>query len=291
MLLADKVVVVTGAGRGIGRAIALAMAEQGAAVVVNDYGVSLDGREPSSEPANQVVAEITAAGGRAVANPDSVASMEGAARMVQTALDSFGRVDVLVHSAGILRDRMFQNMSEEEWDAVLAVHLKGMFATSKAVAPYFREQHSGRIIGLISSAGLLGKVGQCNYAAAKSGVVGFILSIAKELARYNVTANAIVAGPTATRMTEAWQQALAARGEDPAKLALKEPVAVAPLAVYLASDEAAFVSGQLVGLDGAGHTLALWRGWEEGREAYHPSGWGLEALREHFTSSIGRALQ
>ena len=190
-MLKDKIAVVTGAARGIGREIALLMAKKGAAVVVNDYGGGSDGVGGDHAPADEVVREIQALGGRAVANHESVASMKGGQSIVQTALDHFGRVDIVVHNAGILRDRMIFNMTEEEWDSVIDTHLKGCFAVTRAAAPLMREQKWGRIINMTSTSGLVGNVGQANYAAAKLGIVGFTKVVALDMARYNVTANCI----------------------------------------------------------------------------------------------------
>src|SRR5262245_15858964 len=199
-MLAGRVAVVTGAGRGIGRGVALALAAEGASVVVNDYGVNVDGTAPSSGPAFDVVKEIEAAGGTAVANSDSVAEWAGAKRIIETALERFGRVDVLVTCAGILRDRMIFNMSEEEWDAVIAVHLKGTFNCMRHACVPMREQRYGRIVTFTSGAGLFGNPGQANYGAAKSAIGGLTKVAARDLGKYGITVNAIspVAG---TRMT------------------------------------------------------------------------------------------
>jgi len=191
MMLKGKVAVVTGAGRGIGREIALLMARHGAQVVVNDYGGSAAGSGAESAPADEVVGEITKNGGKAAANYDSVASMAGGQAIIKTAVDTFGRVDVVVNNAGILRDRMIFNMTEEEWDAVIDTHLKGTFAVTRAAAPLMREQKWGRIINMTSTSGLIGNVGQANYAAAKLGIFGFTKAVALDMGRYNVTANCI----------------------------------------------------------------------------------------------------
>src|SRR6059036_4117983 len=191
MILKDRVAVVTGAARGIGREIALLMAQLGARVVVNDYGGSEAGQGTTQAPANEVVEEIRKAGGQAVANYDSVATMSGGERIVQTAIDAFGRVDIVVNNAGILRDRMIFNMSEEEWDAVIDTHLKGTFAVTRAAAPLMREQKWGRFINMTSTSGLIGNVGQANYAAAKLGIFGLTKATALDMGRYNVTANCI----------------------------------------------------------------------------------------------------
>src|SRR5215510_8506268 len=228
MMLKGKVAVVTGAGRGIGREIALLMARHGAQVVVNDYG----GAETA--PADEVVTEITKNGGKAAANYDSVASMAGGQAIIKKAVDTFGRIDVVVNNAGILRDRMIFNMTEEEWDAVIDTHLKGTFAVTRAAAPLMREQKWGRIINMTSTSGLIGNVGQANYAAAKLGIFGLTKVTALDMARYNVTANCI--SPFAwTRMigtipTETETQK--ARVEKIKKLS---PAHIAPVAVFLAS--------------------------------------------------------
>src|SRR5438876_779736 len=191
MMLKGKVAVVTGAARGIGREIALLMARQGALVVVNDYGGTESGTGGGHVPADEVVSEITRSGGQAVANYDSVASMAGGQAIVRTAVDAFGRIDIVVNNAGILRDRMIFNMTEEEWDAVIDTHLKGSFAVTRAAAPLMREQKWGRFVNMTSTSGLVGNVGQANYAAAKLGIVGLTKVTALDMARYNVTANCI----------------------------------------------------------------------------------------------------
>src|SRR4029450_11492780 len=191
MMLKGKVAVVTGAGRGIGREIAMLMAKHGAQVVVNDYGGTAGGSGAASAPADEVVNEIAKAGGKAVANYDSVASMAGGQSIVKTAVDNFGRIDIVVNNAGILRDRMIFNMTEEEWDAVINTHLKGSFAITRAAAPIMREQKSRRVSHMNSPPGLIGNVGQANYAAAKPGIFGLTKATALDMSRYNVTANCI----------------------------------------------------------------------------------------------------
>ncbi len=253
--LKDKVAIVTGSGGGIGRGIALDFASQGARVVVNDLGGASDGSGSSKKPAEQVVEEITKAGGQAVANFDSVSTMEGGERIVKTALDSFGKLDIAVTCAGILRDRMIFNMSEQEWDDVIAVHLKGTFSVCKPASVVMRQQRSGRIINFSSTSGLYGNAGQANYGAAKSGIAGFAKTAALDLGRYGVTVNAI-APMAATRLTvsDEMQEAAerrAQRGEKeqdsvsgPA-LDQMAPEDVAPMVTYLCSDLAANVNGQV----------------------------------------------
>ena len=253
-MLEGRVAVVTGAGRGIGRGIAILMAREGAKVVVADYGVSGDGSQPSSEPANEVVAEIAKAGGIAVAVADTVATMEGGRRIVQKAIDEWGRIDVLVTCAGILRDRMIFNMSEEDWDAVLATHLKGTFSCVRAAVGPMREQGSGRIITFTSGSGLFGNPGQSNYGAAKSAIAGFTKTIARDLGKYGITVNAIspVAGTRMT-LTDAYfkarevrkAQGIVREERGVASIENLSPDDVAPMAVFLASDGAAGVNGQV----------------------------------------------
>ncbi|MFQ5521807.1 MAG: SDR family NAD(P)-dependent oxidoreductase, partial [Candidatus Methylomirabilia bacterium] len=249
MMLKDKVAVVTGAARGIGREIALLMAREGAKVVVNDFGGKEDGTGPATAPADEVVSEIKALGGQGAANYDSVASMAGGQNIIQTALDHFGRVDIVVNNAGILRDRMIFNMTEDEWDAVLATHLKGTFVVTRAAVPHMRQQKGGRIINMTSTSGLVGNVGQANYAAAKMGIVGFTRVVALDMARYNVTANCI--SPFAwTRMIGTIPTETEAQQERVEKLKKLSPAFIAPLAAYLASEEAKDVSGQVFGVRG-----------------------------------------
>jgi NAD(P)-dependent dehydrogenase (short-subunit alcohol dehydrogenase family) len=247
-LLDGKVAVVTGGGTGIGRAVSLGLAAAGASVVVNDYGVSVDGRDPSSEPANQVVGEIRGRGGKAVASPESVATMAGGRAVVELALKEFGDVSILVCCAGILRERMIFNMSEEEWDAVIAVHLKGHFTVMQPATAHMRQKKAGSIITFTSVAGLEGSPGQPNYAAAKEGIVGLTRSTALAMARYGVRCNAI--SPTAdTRMTQRLP------GDRRAMATATPPEAIAPVAAFLASDRAAHITGQVVGVRGTEVTL------------------------------------
>src|SRR5437660_3562953 len=239
-MLDGKAALVTGAGRGIGRGIALALAQAGAKVVVNDLGTSLSGEGTETLPADQVVDQILTHGGTAVTNRGNVASFDDATAMVEQVVQTFGRIDILVNVAGILRDRMLFNMSEAEWDAVIAVHLKGTFNCTRAASTHMREQQSGRIISM-SSVSALGSPGQPNYASAKAGIIGFTWSTANAMARYGVTANAIMPSG-ATRMidsTPRGRQLFEQTGKWPSEMAVgtyKDPDNVAPLAVYLASD-------------------------------------------------------
>jgi NAD(P)-dependent dehydrogenase (short-subunit alcohol dehydrogenase family) len=259
-LLDGKVALVTGAGRGIGRGIALLLASEGAQVVVNDLGASLDGAGVDTGPAATVVSEITAAGGKAVANTDSVVDYEAAQGMVQQAIDTFGKLDILVNVAGILRDRMIFNMSEEEWDAVIAVHLKGTFNTSRWAAVHFRERREGGRIINMSSNSAFGAPGQPNYAAAKAGIIGLTLTLASSLGRYGVTANAVLPSGS-TRMIDSIPRAVEAvahTGKLPSELAKgteKDPDNVAPLIGFLASDASAHITGHVFGSFGYNVTL------------------------------------
>ncbi len=244
--LKDRVAIVTGAGRGIGRGEALALAAEGARIVVNDFGGNPDGTGGALAPADEVVAEIKAAGGEAVANYDSVATWEGGENIVKSAIDAFGKLDILVNNAGILRDRMVFNTTEEEWDAVLKVHLYGHFFTTRPACVLFRQQRSGRVIGTSSASGL-GSMGQANYSAAKEGIVGFTRTVALDMGKYGVTCNAIrpAAGTRLTLSDElkaAWERSGRQASID--RLAQTKPDDIAPLIVWLASDDSAHVNGR-----------------------------------------------
>jgi NAD(P)-dependent dehydrogenase (short-subunit alcohol dehydrogenase family) len=248
--LGDRVAVVTGAGRGIGRGIALLMAEEGAKVVVNDFGGGPDGIGGATSPADEVVAEIKSKGGTAVANYDTVATVEGGENIIKTAVDNFGKVDILVNNAGILRDRMVFNMTPEEWDIVLKVHLYGHYNCTRPAALLMRQQRSGRIINFSSESGL-GSAGQANYSAAKEGIIGFTRTVARDMGRYGATCNAI-RPRAATRLTyspemEEARRRRVERGEMTEEEAgawrLPDPEDIAPFVVYLASDAGANING------------------------------------------------
>ncbi|MFF9014132.1 SDR family oxidoreductase [Streptomyces sp. NPDC014870] len=264
-LCEGRVVIVTGAGRGLGRAHARAFAAEGAKVVVNDLGVGLDGSAGSGSPAEQVVEEIRTAGGEAVAHGGDIATEEGAASLVTAALDSFGRLDTLVNNAGFLRDRMLVNLGEDDWDAVMRVHVKGHFLPLRHAAAYWRaEAKAGRepvarVVNTTSGAGLLGSVGQGNYAAAKAGIVGLTLVAAAEMGRYGVQVNAI-APAARTRMTEQAFAGLDAAPED-----------VSPLVVWLGSASSAGVTGRV--FEAEGGRITVMEGWRPGPSADKGARW------------------
>jgi NAD(P)-dependent dehydrogenase (short-subunit alcohol dehydrogenase family) len=286
-MLDGKTALVTGAGRGIGRGIAIALAKEGAKVVVNDLGASLSGEGVEKGPADQVVDEIVKAGGTAAANYGSVADSTQATAMVEQVVKAWGRIDILVNVAGILRDRMIFNMTEEEWDAVINTHLKGTFAVTRAAAPLMREQRSGRFINMTSTSGLIGNVGQANYAAAKLGIFGLTKATALDMARYNVTANCI--SPFAwTRMigtipTETETQK--ARVEKIKKLS---PAHIAPVAAFLASDVAKDITGQVFGV--RGKEIMLFSHERPIMRVHHDDGWTVERLAEMFPGTLQHHL-
>jgi len=290
--LEGKVAVVTGAGRGIGRGVAKALAAQGAAVVVADVGAALDGEGEDATPAAQVVEEISELGGRAVASYHSVATMEGGENIVKKAIDEFGRLDIVVTAAGILRDRMLFNMSEQEWDDVMAVHLKGTFSVVQPASQIFKEQGSGRIVTFSSVSGLYGYGGQSNYGAAKDAIAGFTRVVAKDLARSNVTANAISPGAS-TRMTDSIPDATRdmRKGEflpAPEDVLTNEPDQVAPMIAWLASDAAEGVTGRIFHC--VGNRVSLMNSPEQGRSIHKDGRWTLEELAGVFPETIGMDL-
>ena len=279
-----RVALVTGAGRGLGREHALELARQGAKVVVNDLGAAADGVGASADPANEVVALIREMGGEAVPNGDDVADFEGARRMVQQAIDTFGGLDILVNNAGFLRDRMLVNTAEDEWDAVIRVHLKGHFAPLRHASAYWRAEakagrtRAARVVNTSSGAGLQGSVGQATYSAAKAGIAGLTLVAAHELARYGVTVNAL-APAARTRMTEAaFAETMAApeSGFD-----AMDPSNVSPVVAWLASEDSAEVTGQVIEVEGG--KICIEEGWRHG-----PT---LDIGRRWVSSEVGAAVR
>lgn len=283
----DRVVVVTGAGNGLGRAHALAFAAGGASVVVNDLGGGRDGSGGSVSPAQQVADEITAAGGRAVSNADDISTWDGAKSLIDQAVRTFGGLDVLVNNAGILRDRMLTSMSEAEWDAVIAVHLKGTFGPTRHAAEYWRnrakngEVNDARVINTTSPSGLFGSPGQTNYGSAKAGIAGFTVIAAMELARYGVTVNAVA--PTAlTRLTDD----LPAAREMAEKVDLA-PEGVSPVVLWLASPAARDVTGRVLSVIGG--TIAVVEGWAYGPEIHSEQRWTAERLDSVLPDLLAKA--
>lgn len=273
--LEGKSIVVTGAGRGIGRAVALTCAAEGANVVVADYGVSLDGLDPTSEVADAVVDEITSAGGSAIAVADTVTTMGGGRRMVEAAVDAWGSVDGVVCVAGILRERMLFNMAEDEWDPVIETHLKGTFTVFRAAAERMREQRSGTLIGFTSGA-FQASIAQANYSSAKGGIVSLVRSAAAGMRKYGVTANAIA--PVArTRMSENVPMELAESGE---------PEDIAPMVVYLLSDRARHITGQIYTV--AGGKIAVWNQPHEVRAMYKDGRWTPSEIEERLDQTVGQ---
>ncbi len=287
-----RVAIVTGAGRGIGRGHALELARQGARVVVNDLGSAVDGTGSDRGPAQTVVDEIRGRGGTAIVNGDDVSSWDGAQALVAGAVDAFGRLDVLVNNAGILRDRMLVNMTEEEWDAVIRVHLKGTFGPSHFAAAYWRERSKAgdavdaRVINTSSTSGLFANPGQTNYGAAKSGIATFSIIAAKELGRYGVTVNAIAPGAL-TRMTEnlSGGRARAAPTED--EWSERSPENIAPLVTWLASAESAGVTGQVFLV--AGGRIAIAKQWERGPGVDRGARWDPSELGAVVTKLLTEA--
>jgi NAD(P)-dependent dehydrogenase (short-subunit alcohol dehydrogenase family) len=275
--LKGRVAVVTGAGRGIGASVSRLLAAGGASVVVNDLGTELDGSGADTGPAAQVVAEITAAGGEAIVDGTDISDADAAHELIRTAIETYGKLDVLVNVAGILRDRMIFNMSEQEWDDVIRVHLKGHFNTIKPAAAFWRDQRNEnghyRIINFTSSSGLFGAPGQPNYAAAKMGVVGLTYSCANGLAKYGVTANAIAPG-AATRMTASVptdrRRARVVTDEE------RSPDNIAPIVAYLASEQSDWLTGRVIGA--SGYDVTLYSNPEPVRVLSAPERWSVDAL-------------
>lgn len=290
-MMAGKVVVVTGAGGGIGREIALAMASEGAQVVVNDIGVSLAGTEVDEalgpNAAQRVVSEIHAAGGSAVPSTDSVAGWMSANRIIQCAIENFGRIDAVVNNAGNLRDRYFHKMNEEEWRAVMSVHLDGSFFVSRAAANYFRDQERGAFVHMTSTSGLIGNFGQANYGAAKLGIVALSKMIALDMAKFNVRSNCIA--PSAwSRMTSSIPTDTPQQRDRVEKLKKMESRKIAPMAVFLASDAAAAVNAQVFAV--RANEIMLMSQPRPIRSVHHGEGWtpqtiaeiAIPAMQKHF---------
>ena len=282
-LLDGRVAIITGSGRGIGREFALCFGREGAKVVVNDVGVSLDGRGTDEDPAVQVCKEIDGLGGEAVPNYDSVSDFDGAARIVQTAVDAFGTVDILVNNAGIVRDKSLLKMDEDDFDAVVAVHMKGTFNCTRHAAPIMKDKGYGRIVNITSSAGLRGNFGQTNYGAAKAGIMGMTFVWSIELGKYGVTVNAI-APSGATRMTASLFEK--SGNEPPAE---ENPALNAPLVAYVASEQAGHVNGQVLGRTEYAYTLfqqpkqIAWM-WRDG-------GWTAAEVAHDFDKTLSQHLQ
>ena len=298
--LLNKVAIVTGAGRGIGREVALWLAREGASVVVNDLGVAVDGTGESDAPADLVVKEIKAEGGNAIASFDSVADFDSASKIVKTAVENFGGVDILCHPAGILRDRMIFNMTEEEWDAVLQVHLYGAFNMVRNVVPHMIKQNYGRIV-LFSSGSGLGASGQGNYAAAKEGMVGFTRAISKELEPYNIMVNAVYPGGS-TRMTDTVPQSTTDlrqqqreavgldvqrdRSQPPEEY--RDPANNAPKVVYLCTEAADGITGQVIGT--SGWALSLYSPRHVIKSIHKNGKWTLDELDDLIPISLAEGL-
>jgi NAD(P)-dependent dehydrogenase (short-subunit alcohol dehydrogenase family) len=285
-----RVAVITGAGRGIGRAHAIEFAHQGASVVVNDLGAEVDGSGRSDGPAGQVVDEILAMGSKAVANGDDVADVDGAKRLIEVAIDTFGGLDVLVNNAGILRDRMFVNMTPDEWDAVIRVHLRGTYAPMRAAVEYWRnrsksgETNDARIINTTSPSGIYGNVGQANYGAAKAGIAAMTVITSMELGRYGVTVNAI-APAALTRMTEnlgGFERTL-----EPDQFDANDPDNIAPLVVWLGSSESKDITGRVFNVHG-GH-ISVAEGWVAGPGADKDDRWDPAELGAVVPGLVAKA--
>ncbi len=286
-----RVVVITGAGRGIGRSHAIEFARQGAKVVVNDLGAEVDGSGRSEGPAGQVVEEVRGMGGEAVANGDDIADVDGAARLIATAIDTFGGLDVLVNNAGILRDRMFVNMTADEWDAVIRVHLRGTFAPMRAAVDYWRnrskagEANDARIVNTTSPSGIYGNVGQTNYGAAKAGIASLTVIAAMELGRYGITVNAI-APAALTRMTE--NLGMGSQGDrKPDEFDPNDPDNIAPLVVWLGSPESKDITGRVFNVYGSHISVA--EGWVAGPGADKGDRWDSAELGGIVPDLVARA--
>ena len=284
-MVEDKVVVVTGAGRGIGRGFALLMASEGAKVVVNDIGAEVDGEGIDNSPADEVVKLIVERGGEAAVCRDSVDSAKGGQRIIETALDNFGQIDAVVNNAGILKDTIFHKMTEDEWSAVIGVHLNGTFFVSRAAAPYFRKQSAGCFVHMTSTSGLVGNIGQANYSAAKMGILGLSKSIALDMARYQVRSNCI--SPFAwSRMIGSIPTNTPEQADRVEKLKQMTPEKIAPMAVYLCSKQAdeAKVTGQIFGV--RNNEIFLFSQNRPLRSVQRSEGWTPELISKHAIPSL-----
>jgi NAD(P)-dependent dehydrogenase (short-subunit alcohol dehydrogenase family) len=282
-ILDGRVAVVTGSGRGIGREFALGMAKEGASLVINDVGVSLDGQGTEDDPAAQTCKDIEALGARAVPSYDSVSDFEGAGRIIETAVDEFGKIDILVNNAGIVRDRSLVKMTEEDFDAVVAVHMKGTFNCARHAAPHMKDAGYGRIINVTSQAGLRGNFGQTNYGAAKAAIMGMTFVWAIELGKYGITVNAM-SPAGATRMTASLFERTGTAPPPEANPALN-----APIVTFLASEGAAHVNGQIVGRTDFAYTIyqtpkQIGFMWRDG-------GWEVDGVVDNFDSILGQHMQ
>ncbi|MDB5446496.1 MAG: 3-hydroxyacyl-CoA dehydrogenase [Phenylobacterium sp.] len=294
MILEGRVAIVTGAGRGIGQAVARTLAAEGAKVVVNDYGVDADGLTPRSGPAAETVELIRQAGGEAVANAGSVADEADVAALVQTALDAFGRIDILVNNAGIIIRNLLLETPVADWDRQVATHLRAGFLTARAAAPHMQAQGFGRIVNFTSLSGLVGMPGSNAYTAAKAGVLGLTWLLAAELCFYGITVNA-VAPSGSTRMDVGFPQsvqrlrrAYGAVGATPVTAENRPPEAVGALVAYLASEEAAYINGQTIAV--TGDRISLWSRPEITASAFETGPWTVEALRRRFRATLGEGL-
>jgi NAD(P)-dependent dehydrogenase (short-subunit alcohol dehydrogenase family) len=287
--LDGRVAIVTGAGRGIGRSVAMLLASEGASVVVNDLGGAVDGSGHDTGPANDVVAEIAEAGGKAIANGADISDHAAAEKLVESAIEQFGRLDVLVNVAGILRDRMVFNMTEQEWDDVIRVHLRGTFNTTKFASSHWRslreESAQNRIINFTSVSGLHGAPGQPNYAAAKMGIVGLTYSSAHALARYGVTVNAISPG-AATRMTDSVPTVRRRAGRPDRDE--WSPDNVAPIVAYLASERSGWITGRVI--HSSGYEVSLYNNPEPVSRLIGTEPWGIDDLASQVERSFGPLL-
>ncbi len=286
-MLEGKVVVVTGAGRGIGRGIAMMAASEGAKVVVNDLGGTEQGEGADQIPALEVVKSIEEAGGEAIANFGSVADPDAAGEMIEAARKNFGRIDCIVNNAGILRDRIFHKMSEEEFDLVIDVHLKGSFNVSRAAAPYLKEQQSGSMVHMTSTSGLIGNFGQANYAAAKLGIAGLSRSIALDMSRFNVRSNCV--SPFAwSRLIGTIPQGTDAERERVKKIQQMTPEKIAPLSVYLLSDQASAITGQIFVV--RNNEICLMSQPRPIRNIQTSEGWTPETVAARFGPAVESSL-